>query len=448
MTYLFSSNTVITNEVEIKNESGNAISTRVFSNNAFVTSANPFPVTVITAENSAANFEFTSKNRLKVSTFQTVFFNTFQYGKESDVWDETVTNGAASTFNANNSAILLSVSSTAGSEVVRQTRNVQRYIPGRTSTLNFAVRMEMPTIGIRRRFGLYDTSDGCYFEDAGDGTYYCAIRSSFTGSTVDTRLARADWNGDRLDGTGPSGIVADPEAIQMFGVEYEWYGAGRVKFVYNIAGATYTIHTFYTANILHGPWSSTPFLPIRMEMKNVTGAAGTHYMWQGSNSLISEGVPEKLGSPQNIMSPIGGTTLTTKDTFYPVISIRLKPGALRGIVLPTFCQVATLDNTSLYYQIVKNATLTNSNFVDMPDTNAFTQYDTSATAMNLGTGTVVDSGFVVGAGAFGRITLDKDTTYQIGRGSMGTTSDVLTVAIASTLANKAGLASMTWIEQR
>ena len=69
MTYLFSSNTVITNEVEIKNESGNAISTRVFSNNAFVTSANPFPVTVITAENSAANFEFTSKNRLKVSTF-------------------------------------------------------------------------------------------------------------------------------------------------------------------------------------------------------------------------------------------------------------------------------------------------------------------------------------------------------------------------------------------
>jgi hypothetical protein len=33
---------------------------------------------------------FTSSRRLKTSPYQTTFFNTFQYGKESDVWDESV----------------------------------------------------------------------------------------------------------------------------------------------------------------------------------------------------------------------------------------------------------------------------------------------------------------------------------------------------------------------
>lgn len=446
MTYLFSSNTVITNEVEIKNETGNAISTQVFSNNSFVSSSNPFPVSITSATGPDANFEFTSKNRLKISTFETIFYNTFQYGKETDVWDEALTNGGSATFNANTSSILMAVSNTVGSQVIRQTHNVQKYMPGRTSTLNFVIRMQIPVVGVRRRFGLFDTEDGAYFEDAGNNTYFCAIRSSFTGVPIDTRVERANWNGDRLDGTGPSGITANPDALQMFGIEYEWYGAGSVKFTYNIAGKTYTIHTFNAANILNNPWSTTPFLPIRLELTNVTGAAGSHYMWQGSNSLLSEGAPEKRGSPQNKMSPIGGTTLTTKDIFYPLLSIKMKPSTLRGIILPTFAQVATIDNTSLYYRIVRNATLTGSSFTDMPDPNAFTQYDTTATALSGGVD--IESGFLMGFGAVGRIVLDKDTSYQLGRTGMGTVSDTITIAIASTLANKSGLATMTWIEQR
>ena len=37
--------------------------------------------------------EWTSKNRLKVSDYTTVFFNTFQYGIETDIWDQELTNG-------------------------------------------------------------------------------------------------------------------------------------------------------------------------------------------------------------------------------------------------------------------------------------------------------------------------------------------------------------------
>ncbi len=394
---------------------------------------------------------YTSKNRLKISNYQTDFFNTFQYGKETDVWDESTTLGGAATWNSNTNWVDMSVGSTQGSKVTRQTRNVMRYIPGRSSQLTYAIKFQTPVTGIRRRIGLFDDANGFYFEDAGvigaDGLpeYNVVVRTSTSGVLVENRVPRSQWNGDRLDGLGISGIVADATKVQMISFEYEWYGAGQIAIGYVINGFTHIIHTFNHANINTVPWSSTPFLPIRLELENLTGVAGTHYLYQGSNSLISEGEATKLGIAQNVTGPITGRTMTNANTFYPILTIRLKSTALKGIVLPTFFQAATVDNTSVFYKLIRNATLTGANFLDMPDENAFTQYDVSATAYTGGVD--LDSGFVIGGGGTG-IRLDKDTVYQIGRSSMGTVSDTLTLAIASPNANKAALAAMTWIEQR
>ncbi len=49
-------------------------------------------------EGSGVSSSIDSKGRLKVQTQQTIFFNTFQYGKETDVWDESTANGAAAVF--------------------------------------------------------------------------------------------------------------------------------------------------------------------------------------------------------------------------------------------------------------------------------------------------------------------------------------------------------------
>ena len=48
----------------------------------------------------------------------------------------------------------------------------------------------------------------------------------------------------------------------------------------------------------------------------------------------------------------------------------------------------------------------------------------------------------------GPIRVDTDTVYQVGRGSLGTVSDTLTLAIAARNANKNAVATITWIEQR
>lgn len=320
-----------------------------------------------------------------------------------------------------------------------------RYIPGRSTQASFAVRLEAPTTGIRRRFGIFDENNGMYFEDGGDGTYYCVIRSNVTGSVQETRVPRAQWNGDKLDGSGYSKITADPTKQQLVTIEYEWYGAGQVKVGFVIDGVIQTIHTFNNGNVSSNVWCATPFLPIRLEITNTAGAAGTHYLHQGSNSVIQDGVQDKVGITENVLSPIAGTTLTTANVFYPVLSIRLKPTQLQAIVIPQSFQTGTIDNTNLYYRIIKNATLTGPVWTDMSDTNAFTQFDTTATAVN--GGIVIDSGFMFAGNTF-KIEVSPLGQYQLGRSSMGTISDTITVAVAASGANKSAVATATWIEQR
>jgi hypothetical protein len=388
--------------------------------------------------------QFSNNNRLKVAPFQTVFFNTFQYGKETDVWDEQITGTASATWNQYASNVVMQVGSSAGDKIIRQTKNVMRYIPGRPATLAFAIRLETPKVGVRRRFGIFDDYNGAYFEDNG-GTYSYVLRTSTSGITTEVRVDRDNWNGEKFDGNGWTGITADPTKQQMISISYEWYGAGTVEFNWLMAGETVKSHTFYNSNTQDRVWCSTPFLPIRLEIENITGVAGTHYLYQGSNSLIQEGEPEKLGTLLSISNPITGTTMTNANTFYPVVSLRLKSSALGAVMLLRSLQAVTNDNTNVYWRLYENATLTGASWTNHPDPNSFMQYDTSATAVT--GGTTLLSGFTIAGGA-SLIEVDDKASLQIGRSSLGTVSDTYTLACASPNTNKAALAVLNWIEQR
>jgi hypothetical protein len=168
-------------------------------------------------------------------------------------------------------------------------------------------------------------------------------------------------------------------------------------------------------------------------------------MYQGSNSLIQEGEPEKLGTLLSISNPITGTTMSSANTFYPIISIRLKSNNLTGVMLLRSLQAATDDNTNVYWQLLQNATLTGGTWVDHPDPNSFMQYNITQTAVSGGSDLL--SGFVInGSGAL--VDLDVRAALQLGRSGIGTISDTYTLACASPNTNKKALAVLNWIEQR
>lgn len=47
--------------------------------------------------------------------------------------------------------------------------------------------------------------------------------------TIETRHPQSTWNLDKLDGTGPSGYTIDLSKMQMFYIDYSWYGAGFIR---------------------------------------------------------------------------------------------------------------------------------------------------------------------------------------------------------------------------
>jgi hypothetical protein len=115
-------------------------------------------------------------------------------------------------------------------------------------------------------------------------------------------------------------------------------------------------------------------------------------------------------------------------------------------VLPAYFQAIALSNANVFYKLIVNAVLTGASFGDMPDANSFTQFDQAATAYTGGID--IDSGFI-SSGAQGlQIELNQDTKFQLGRSSLGTVSDTLTLAMASPSNNVPAAGTMTWIEQR
>ena len=47
--------------------------------------------------------------------------------------------------------------------------------------------------------------------------------------TVDTKYPQSEWNLDKFDGTGSSGYNVDLSRMQMFYIDYSWYGAGFIR---------------------------------------------------------------------------------------------------------------------------------------------------------------------------------------------------------------------------
>jgi hypothetical protein len=92
--------------------------------------------------------------------------------------------------------------------------------------------------------------------------------------TIDTKVAQSAFNIDRLDGTGPSGYNIDLTKMQMFYIDYTWYGAGFIRFgVRGPQGNIIYAHKVPNNNVNTEAYMRSGNLPARYE--SATMAIGT-----------------------------------------------------------------------------------------------------------------------------------------------------------------------------
>ena len=420
-------------EVEIKNDSGNPVP---ISGNVTATITGT-PVVSF----GGANLD--AFGRLRVSNPFTLFDGAQRYRDDPFKWDQVDTGAASSTFVTNESSVLMTVLGN-GDSSIRQTKSVFAYQPGKSLLTMATFSMTTPTAGLRQRVGLFGAQNGVYFEVDGT-TVNMVIRKYTSGSVDDTteKIPQSLWNGDKLLGTGPSGITLVVSRAQIFWCDIEWLGVGSVRCGFVIDGQFILCHTFHHANRVgfDRVYMTTATLPVRYELTS-TGAAGT--MRAICSTVMSEGGYMNRSITRSIGTSLTGKNLS--DTVYrPLVCIRLNAANLESVVVPIKFDVFGLQLAAFVYRIILNPTLTGASWTSS-GADSSVEYDLAATALS--GGTVVDQGIFVGSNKGGTASItsnEVDFSQQIGRTIAGV-SDIWCLAAIATTNNDDAVGVVTWQE--
>ena len=420
-------------EVEIKNDAGNPIP---ISGNVTATITGT-PVVSF----GGANLD--AFGRLRVSNPFTLFDGAQRYRDDPFKWNQVDTGAATSVFVTNESSVLMTVSGN-GDSSIRQTKSVFAYQPGKSLLTMATFVMTTPTAGLRQRVGLFGAQNGVYFEVDGT-TVNLVIRKYTSGSVDDTteKIPQSLWNGDKLNGAGPSGITLVVSRAQIFWCDIEWLGVGSVRCGFVIDGQFILCHTFHHANQVgfDKVYMTTATLPVRYELTS-TGAAGT--MRAICSTVMSEGGYMNRSITRSIGTSLTGKNLS--DTAYrPLVCIRLNAANLESVVVPIKFDVFGLQQAAFVYRIIINPTLTDASWTSS-GADSSVEYDLAATALS--GGTVIDQGIFVGSNKGGSASItsnEVDFSQQIGRTIAGV-SDIWCLAAIATTNNDDAVGVVTWQE--
>lgn len=379
--------------------------------------------------------------RVRVGNPFTLFDSQQRFDLRSDQWSVANTTGGTYAHLTNQSSLSMNVNTTSGAQVIRETKRVFPYQPGKSLQAMMTFVMNAPKENLRQRVGYFGANNGIYFEM--DGVQLNIVKRSYvTGSIVETRIPQSQWNSDTLDGTGRTRITLDSSKAQIFFVDVEWLGVGSVRTGFVIDGTFVVTHVFNHANIVDSVYMTTATLPVRYEITNTGTTASSSTLKQICSTVLSEGGYQGRtveDSVSRATTSAAMVDLGAEGTLVPMISIRLNSSRLDAIVLPTQISALVASNAQIQYKLVLNPTLTGATFA-ATHARGTVDYDIAATAMS--GGSVIKSGYI---NAGGTITLDgiDNLNFQLGRTLAGV-SDVLTLAASGYSNNVKVAATLGW----
>lgn len=398
---------------------------------------------VIRTTSSVTNYD--AFGRFRTSQPYTLFDSTLRYSDDTRSWDTNLTANGTTVFLANESTMSMNVTTTSGDKVIRQTKRVFIYQPGKSQlTLSTFVFGESKT-GLRQRVGLFGSNNGIFLERDGDTTYIVK-RSYITGLPVDTRVAQEDWNYDTLDGTGNSAIAIDWTKVQIMWLDIEWLGAGSVRVGFVIDGAFVVAHKFDHANEIDSVYMTTATLPLRLEIENTAGTASNSSMKQICNTVISEGGSSPRVSPRAVSTALAGKACSN-TVLTPFIALRLKTSRIDGVAIPAVLNLYGKQNAAFRYAVFANVTVPDGTWVSAGN-ESHVEYNITSNSYTGGT-RLLDG--IFGGSNQGGLNAQEvmlkefNSSLQLAR-RIDNTAEVFLLAIQATTNNDTAVASMAWEE--
>lgn len=276
-------------------------------------------------------------NRLKTANTNRIFSSTWQYTKRPREWSEAITGSATIANGAQTDPAYLKIttSSSSGDSAILATKRFIKYQPFRTHTATFAEVLGEGDANCIQRFGQYTNFNGWGFVRQGTSLKVFLRNNTFIANpnTNETAIEITNWNLDKFDGTGPSGLDFNSNGdltgadgsfknALTFVLEFVWHGTQGVKFGIQWFDRVFWGHYQIYSGQEAKPFARTALLPIRYEMTNSAATAGTTAWYIGPNSFNIEDGEDELGYLYSVNTGVTGITVGATAT--SLLAIRPK----------------------------------------------------------------------------------------------------------------------------
>jgi len=124
--------------------------------------------------------------------------------------------------------------------------------------------------------------------------------------TINVRSPQSAWNIDKMDGTGSSLTNLDLSKMQMFYIDYTWYGAGAIRFGFkNNRGEIIYCHRMPNNNVNYEAYMRSGNLPARYETTTVPVSS---YL----TATLSSATTASMSVSDTSLWPTAGTVVLTQ----------------------------------------------------------------------------------------------------------------------------------------
>lgn len=386
--------------------------------------------------------------RLRVSSPENIFDSKQLFDKQPLKWDEEITGTGSSTHSQDKACVLMNNGVTNGNIILRQTFRAMNYQPGKSQLFEMTFAMGASDANCVREVGQFDDDNGVFFRYSNVASF--VLRSKASGSVVETVVNQSNWNLDKLDGTGASGITLNPNGTNIFFYDYQWLGVGRVRYGFVIDGVPVICHEINNANAGQTTvFMSTPNLPLRYRIENTATLSSAITMSHICSTVFQEGGQSFVGSTFGVTSAAGTNKvrLGFNNQLVSVVKIRIKSGFKGANVIIDNVEILSEEATS---RIIRFAGVCNPTYSGGSD--SWTSVSNSAVEFDFTSERVVTGADVFHFESFGgsrvqqNVATDQDSPIYLGHDIAGNSQVFALVAERLTSNNTDVFGAINWKE--
>lgn len=388
---------------------------------------------------------------LRAAPPQYVFDSQLTYDLQPLLFEQ-VTNGSGATVthsSTNRNAVMTFSNTATGGKAYMQQYEHNRYQPGRGQAAFITGNFIEHKANVLKwlKYGVGENGNGVALESNGTGYQVTLYSDTAEGDQTKTQ---SQWNLDKLDGTGASGLTLQVSKGVIFFLDLQSLYYGRVRCCVDIDGTAICFHEFLNANVLAKPYIQTANLPISVGM-TCTGTVSTTMEFTCC-SVLSEGGQEDVGG---FPFTARGAVTAASGTATPIVSVRPKTTfnsiTNRSVFRLESIDLAVTGINPVDWDLCLGQVLTTPTWADVNATYSATEYTSVAGTASGSPALIIQSGSInATATSKGGINTRVPMKYPITLDAAGAVRSLgtLTLNVTGIGGTSTCRASLNWKELR